>query len=284
MYALFSIAAYLESMLGKIRYITAYVCTGVLASLVSLWWHTEPANSAGASGAVFGMYGVFLALLTTNLIPKKVRQPLLQSIVVFVLYNLVYGLKGGIDNAAHIGGLLSGILIGYLFAVSIKIEKRGQKAAWISPAIALVSTLVCGYYLLQNKVAEQERQPIVEFVRNDGSIDLERFNELYSQFIKLNEKALALYPENGSNLVVLQNRAYPIWQQADSISALILKLNVNEKMQGKANSIESYIQLRKMEIEIQEKFIVDPKNHSAYRKQEQIVKERIASELKKIQE
>ena len=69
------------------------------------------ASVAGASGAVFGMYGVFLALLTTNLIPKKVRQPLLQSIVVFVLYNLVYGLKGGIDNAAHIGGFIAGLLL-----------------------------------------------------------------------------------------------------------------------------------------------------------------------------
>ncbi len=282
MYALFSIAAYLEPMLGKLRYLTAYLCTGILASLVSLWWHTEPVNSAGASGAVFGMYGVFLALLTTSLIPKTVRGALLQSIIVFVLFNLAYGVKGGIDNAAHVGGLLSGIFIGYLFAISIKIERREQKVPWVSPVIALVSVFICGFYLKQNKVTAEERQPIVEFVRKDGSIDLDRFNELYDQFINLNEKALALYAENGNNLVVLENQAYPIWQQADSISSLILKLNVNEKMQEKANVIENYIQLRKMEIEIKNKFIEDPKNHSAYRRQEEIVKERIASELNKL--
>ena len=51
--------------------------------------------------AIFGMYGVFVALLTTNLIEKSARKSLLISIGVFVFYNLANGLKGGIDNAAH---------------------------------------------------------------------------------------------------------------------------------------------------------------------------------------
>lgn len=103
MYALYTIGAYLEPMLGKTKYIVAYLCTGVFASLVSLWWHKTPVASAGASGAIFGMYGLFLALLSTNLIPKQVRKQLLQSIGIFVFYNLVYGMKSNVDNAAHIG-------------------------------------------------------------------------------------------------------------------------------------------------------------------------------------
>ena len=103
MYCLYTIGVYLEPMLGKIKYTAAYLCTGILASLVSLWWHTAPANSAGASGAVFGMYGLFLALLTTDLIPKSVRASLLQSIGIFIVFNLVYGMKGGVDNSAHVG-------------------------------------------------------------------------------------------------------------------------------------------------------------------------------------
>ncbi len=283
MYALFSIAAYLEPMLGKARYITAYLCTGVLASLASLWWHTTPANSAGASGAVFGMYGVFLALLTTNLIPKKVRGPLLQSIVIFVIFNLAYGLKGGIDNAAHVGGLLSGVVVGYLFALGLKKEKQGQKAVWIIPVIAAASIFLCAFYLSQNKVALEERQPIVEFVENDGSIDLDRFNELHRQFISLNKKALQIYAEDGNNLVALQNKAVPIWDEAQSISSEILQLNLNEELQNKATTIDYYIQLRKMEIEIMTKMITDPGKDATYIKQRDIVRQRINEEMKKIQ-
>jgi len=284
MYALFSIATYLEPMLGKVRFVTAYVCAGIIASLVSLWWHTEPVNSAGASGAVFGMYGVFLALLTTSLIPKTVRNALLQSIVIFVIFNLAYGLKGGVDNAAHVGGLLSGVVIGYLFAISLNKEKQTRGAVWVVPVIVIVSIFSCGYYLQHNIVTAEERKPLVEFVKNDGSMDKDRFDELCQQFFDLNRKALALYAENGNNLEVLQRDVYVIWEQADSVSSLILKLDVNPKMQEKANIIENYIQLRKMEIEIKAKFVEDPKNYSAYRKQEEIVKERIVNELKKIME
>jgi rhomboid protease GluP len=58
MYALYYIGSYLEKMLGKSRYITAYLCAGISASFVSLLWHrNELLVSAGASGAIFGMFG-----------------------------------------------------------------------------------------------------------------------------------------------------------------------------------------------------------------------------------
>lgn len=120
MYALFMVGIYLEPMLGKLKYIIAYIITGLLASLTSISWHGESVISAGASGAIFGIYGVFLALLTTNLIPKAIRKSLLQSIGIFVVFNLAYGLKAGIDNAAHVGGLISGFVIGYLYYPFLK--------------------------------------------------------------------------------------------------------------------------------------------------------------------
>ncbi|RYZ56080.1 MAG: rhomboid family intramembrane serine protease, partial [Chitinophagaceae bacterium] len=121
MYALYMAGIYLEPMLGKGRYLAAYLCTGVLASVCSTWWHGAATVSAGASGAIFGLYGVFLALLTTKLIPQTVRKALLQSIGVFVVYNLVYGAGAkGIDNAAHLGGMISGLVLGYLYFFSLR--------------------------------------------------------------------------------------------------------------------------------------------------------------------
>ena len=119
MYALLYIGYVLEPILGNIRFISAYIMTGLLASLNSLWWH-DLSVSAGASGAIFGLYGVFLALLTTSIVEKSTRKPLFISIAIFIIYNLMNGLKEGVDNAAHIGGILSGIVIGYAFLPTLR--------------------------------------------------------------------------------------------------------------------------------------------------------------------
>lgn len=73
MYALFSIGVYLEPVLGRWKLLTAYLATGILASLTSIWWHANTI-SAGASGAIFGLYGVFLALLTTQFFDKTAKK------------------------------------------------------------------------------------------------------------------------------------------------------------------------------------------------------------------
>lgn len=138
MYALLFIGVLLERQLGALRFSIAYLLTGIMASVTSLYWHPM-VLSAGASGAIFGMYGVFLALLTTNLIDKTQRTALLSSIAVFIVYNLLNGTKGGIDNAAHVGGLLSGILIGYLFYPGLR---HPEKPVFSYAALAFAALLV----------------------------------------------------------------------------------------------------------------------------------------------
>ena len=119
MYGLSFVGLFIEPLLGKGKYAAAYLGTGIIASIASAWWH--PATmSVGASGAIFGMYGIFLALLTTNLYPANFKKSFLISTSIFVGYNLLYGLTGGLDNAAHIGGLASGLLIGYSLYPSLK--------------------------------------------------------------------------------------------------------------------------------------------------------------------
>jgi rhomboid protease GluP len=142
MYALLYIGLILEPYLGKARFAAAYLFTGIIASLTSIYWHTETV-SAGASGAIFGMYGVFLAMLTTNFIDKSLRKQLLTSIGIFVVYNLMNGLKGGIDNAAHIGGLLSGLAIGYCYYPSLK--QPAQKTIIITISALFIATLFTSF-------------------------------------------------------------------------------------------------------------------------------------------
>jgi rhomboid protease GluP len=148
MYALFYVGRYLEPMLGTWRYTVAYLCTGVFASIASIWW-SKDVVSAGASGAIFGLYGVFFALLTTKLIPAKMRSSLLSSIGVFIAYNLIYGAgKAGTDNAAHFGGLLTGFVIGYIYFLSFRSVKFRPVLA--SALVAIVTIVCTAFYLKQS--------------------------------------------------------------------------------------------------------------------------------------
>ncbi|MES2732907.1 MAG: rhomboid family intramembrane serine protease, partial [Bacteroidota bacterium] len=71
MLALWCIGALLEPLLGHRFFILAYVVSGVCGSVLSLWWH-DLSITAGAAGAIFGLYGIFLALmLPGNSLPKE---------------------------------------------------------------------------------------------------------------------------------------------------------------------------------------------------------------------
>jgi rhomboid protease GluP len=175
MYALSYIGLLLEPFLGRTRYITAYLATGVAASLASLWWH-DYTISAGASGAIFGMYGVFLALLSTNLIEKETRKALLVSIGIFVGYNLLYGVKGGIDNAAHIGGLVSGLVFGYVFVPGL-LKPDSRPLKWGVTVIIAVFTVASTF--VAYKTIPQS--------------DMAVYQEQFNQFTKTEALALRFY-------------------------------------------------------------------------------------------
>ena len=168
MYALYSIGIYLEPIIGRWNYLAAYLATGVLASVTSLWWSADRV-SAGASGAIFGMYGFFLALLTTNYLNKEARKAVLSSILVFVAFNLIYGMRAGVDNAAHVGGLVSGFVLGYIFYMLQK--KYNPRMVFI--AIAAAITIVASLLVLKDK--------------NDDSV---KFAKVWDRFAVLEQKGL----------------------------------------------------------------------------------------------
>lgn len=119
MVGLLFVGVFLEPLLGRTKYLTVYLLTGILASVTSVWWHTATV-SIGASGAIFGLYGLFLALMLLKVFPKEFSKAFMTSTLIFVGYNLLMGLAGGIDNAAHIGGLISGFVIGLILTPSLK--------------------------------------------------------------------------------------------------------------------------------------------------------------------
>jgi rhomboid protease GluP len=157
MYALLQVGAILEMKFGKHRYFLAYLATGILASIVSIAFN-DNIVSVGASGAIFGLYGLFLSLLITKSldIPHEARKAFLSSTAVFIFYNLVFGFaKQGIDNSAHIGGLVSGFIIGFIYYPSIR---QPAKSTLISSLIAVlvVACVLLMPTFISNKVAEYQ--------------------------------------------------------------------------------------------------------------------------------
>lgn len=113
MWCLWELGRALEFLMGRKAFILTYVLSGLAASLVSIAW--DPWRvSAGASGAIFGVAGAFVSYLyfrKTPVDPAVVRQKL-KSLAIFIAYNLFYGLRSGIDNSAHLGGVAAGLVLG----------------------------------------------------------------------------------------------------------------------------------------------------------------------------
>ena len=230
MYALVYIGLLLEPYLGKARFLTAYLLTGLTASLTSLWWH-DLTISAGASGAIFGMYGVFLAMLTTNLIEKSARKALLTSIAVFVLYNLLNGLKGGIDNAAHIGGLIGGLVVGYGLLRSLKQPDN--------TSLKYVTIGVLSVFIISISVVIYAKTPN----------DIGQYEERIKEFVIAEEQALSIYnlPDNTPNTLLLEEikeKGILNWNKNIKLIIELEKLNLPETIRMRDIKLVNYCNTR----------------------------------------
>ena len=114
MYVLFQIGPFIELTFGRVRYSLLYAIAGLFGALVSVFVHPQ-AVGAGASGAIFGLYGALFAFLLRNrrALDPAATKNIARSAGIFVFYNVIYGtMSGTTDLSAHLGGLLAGFLAG----------------------------------------------------------------------------------------------------------------------------------------------------------------------------
>jgi len=116
MWCLFDLGRSLEFIMGRKAFAVTYLASGLAADMTSLAWRPWRVG-AGASGAIFGIAGAFAAYLFFRKVsfnPGAIRQTK-KSLAIFIFYNLVRGAASfGIDNSAHIGGLVAGLIFGGL--------------------------------------------------------------------------------------------------------------------------------------------------------------------------
>ena len=136
----------LEELYGSARYFFLYIATGVASFLASTAWnlffHGGHGISIGASGALTGLIGLMLAITTRRggAYAQMIRSQLLR----WVGYMAVLGLLlPGIDNGAHFGGLVTGFLLGRVFAdrepMNATERKRAYALGWTAGLVLLAS-------------------------------------------------------------------------------------------------------------------------------------------------
>jgi membrane associated rhomboid family serine protease/Tfp pilus assembly protein PilF len=118
MWCLWDLGALCESLYGPWTYGAVYIITGVGAGVASLAWHPGGV-SVGASGAIFGLAGALIAsfYLGQFSLPSVAIRATLRSLLFFAAFNIFFGtVASGVDNAAHFGGLGTGLILGALIA------------------------------------------------------------------------------------------------------------------------------------------------------------------------
>lgn len=176
MYVLWGTGRLVERILGNAGFLVLYVASGLLGSVASAAWNPYIV-SAGASGAVFGVYGGLFGFLARQKrsIPKEALTPLLRSAVLFIGYNLAFGIsQPGIDMAAHLGGLAAGFLAGLVLAHELTPEgAAGRTARNLGLAVASAAAVFGALQVLPPRAdlqAELDHFVVVE------AASLEAFN------------------------------------------------------------------------------------------------------------
>jgi rhomboid protease GluP len=115
----------LERAIGKIKYILIYFGTGIIAGLVSMFYNMFAGSLAvavGASGAIFGVVGAMVYIVIAN--KGRLEDLSTRQLVIFAAFSLYGGFTSqGVDNMAHIGGFISGMILALLL---YRNPKRGR--------------------------------------------------------------------------------------------------------------------------------------------------------------
>jgi len=145
-YALWIVGPQVEKLYGAARFVILYVLTGVAGVYANYFYHPQ-SESAGASGAIFGLFGVLLVfgVRYRNSIPPFFKRAVGTGVLPVIVINLIIGFTiPAIDNSAHIGGLLAGAAL----AALIPFQKPGAETQGIFRTVQMVllAVIVVSFY------------------------------------------------------------------------------------------------------------------------------------------
>lgn len=142
MFALYTFGSQLEAALGSFRFLPLYVMSALGGSVASNYVGHPIEFSVGASGAVFGLLGAYY--VTARSRGLETRQ-----VLGLIVINLVIGsVIPNIDNAAHVGGLVTGGLIALVYQAAQRQPQRSRLAAEVG-GVLLIAAVIVGATMLR---------------------------------------------------------------------------------------------------------------------------------------
>lgn len=129
MLVLFVLGEKLENCLGHVKYLLFYILCGIGANLISLQFYLKSGEpftmSAGASGAIFGVIGGLIWIVYRN--RGRIGDMNSRQLVLMAILSLYLGFTStGVNNAAHVGGLAMGIILGIPFHAWVSARRTGR--------------------------------------------------------------------------------------------------------------------------------------------------------------
>jgi len=233
MVALVYIGSLIESKLGRWNYLLMFLFTGIIASMVSVFWNYSQI-SAGASGAIFGLFGILLALLSTDFYERSARKALLISTAIVVGFNII-PVGEGVDHAAHFGGLISGYAFGWIAYTGLNhqnifVKKWGIPLAGSAIVVIFVA---CGLLFSQQYQVKEYDLLLQRTEAYSNDLNKDFYGEPNGDDRSRDEK-----------LAAIEQLALPEVDQLKKIATSIKKLKLPSKKQKAAVAISKLIDLQ----------------------------------------
>jgi membrane associated rhomboid family serine protease/Flp pilus assembly protein TadD len=218
MWSLWVVGRLAERFVGASSAIAIYFLTGIGAAMASLTFHPLIV-SAGASGPIFGYVGTLMGIVffaKSRMDPTQ-RKNLLSWAVKIAVINLFIGLSAGIDNMAHLGGLVTGAIIGAALVLSTKLQTQNRAVVRLN--IFVAAFLVLAFLFVPLRAAKHDELSI------------------YSAYVALNKK------DTKTALAILTPYVQRHPSESDAHTALGYALHEAKRDDEAAKEYEQALQL-----------------------------------------
>ena len=160
-----SVGITVERIYGHRLFLIIYLGSGLIGNALSLHFAAQQGVSVGASGAVFGVMGALLVGLYQHRdrLPKTFGSRTLSSLGFFISYSLLQGFSHqGIDNAAHVGGLLGGSLLAFVLPARFNIDRFAKVFRFRVLTATVIAFVVLYGLVVTSPTAAVDQKQVVE--------------------------------------------------------------------------------------------------------------------------
>jgi len=173
----------------------------------------------------------------------------LPSLGIFIGYNLLFGIKAGVDNSAHIGGLVSGLLTGIILYISLKQPQNKVREKIV--LATLIGLTLAGSVFSMSRIED----PVGEYVK------------IMAKYSECEERALNVYrlPDSTNKELLLtefNNTTIPNLDRCNEEMQKLQKLKLPDELKKRVDILEQYTTLRRTEANLRKKALVE--NTDAY--------------------